>query len=174
MRDVKPVDRLSEAQVSVDTDDNDSRVDRQQLDADERYAHVGVDHEPLVQDHVDYVCQAARPGTLDVAAWCCTYRHDFASMLKRGLRYGSLVSRVGGRLFGRAHQTLTNDRAVPRAQRSPPVGSARLRPVARPLSSVGILRAPMRPSSSVWEPRAYPELKRERRSRRSDTRPYAS
>lgn len=60
LRDVEPVHRLCKPQIGVDARHHDPGVDRQQLDADERHAHIGVDDKALVQNRVDDVCQACR------------------------------------------------------------------------------------------------------------------
>src|SRR5205823_10116646 len=69
LRQVEPVDGFGEAEVGVDARDHDPRVDRDQLDPDHRDAHVRIDHEPLVEDQVDDVDEAARAGrALEVVA----------------------------------------------------------------------------------------------------------
>jgi hypothetical protein len=45
---VEPVDRLGEPEVGVDAGDHDPRVDRKQLDSDERDPHEDINHDPLV------------------------------------------------------------------------------------------------------------------------------
>src|SRR5205807_80812 len=54
---IQAVDRLREAQVSIDAGDHDARVDGKDLDADDRYAHVGIDDQTLVEDQVEYICE---------------------------------------------------------------------------------------------------------------------
>jgi hypothetical protein len=65
---VEPVGRLGEAQVGVDTRDDDAGVDGQELDAHQRDAHVDIDDESLVEDRLDDVREPARRGPLEVSA----------------------------------------------------------------------------------------------------------
>src|SRR5689334_5998871 len=50
LRDVEPADGFGEAQVGIHAGHDDARIDRQDLDADQRHPDVGVNDQPLVQD----------------------------------------------------------------------------------------------------------------------------
>ena len=51
-------DRFRVAEVRVDGRDDDARFDGEDLDADDRDAHPGVDHDPLLEDHVEHFGEA--------------------------------------------------------------------------------------------------------------------
>jgi hypothetical protein len=59
---IKPVHRLGEAEVRIDAGDHDPCVDCQEFNPDQRYPHVDVDHDPLVEDHVEHFGQATGAG----------------------------------------------------------------------------------------------------------------
>jgi hypothetical protein len=63
---IEPVHRFGEPQVGVHARDHDPGVDGEQLDPDQSDPDVDVDHEPLVQDEVDHLGQAARRGPVQV------------------------------------------------------------------------------------------------------------
>src|SRR6185503_7239351 len=58
---VEPPDGLRETEVGVDARDHDACIDREDLDADERDADVGIDDQPLVEDDVDDLGQPPTP-----------------------------------------------------------------------------------------------------------------
>ena len=94
--DVQAVDRLGEAEVSVDARDHDARVDGDQLDADQRQPHVGIDDQALVQDRVDNVGQprGLRPGR---AAAARLYRRGHVLPPRRAPRAPLSVACASGR-----------------------------------------------------------------------------
>jgi hypothetical protein len=55
-------------QIGVDTGDHDARVDGEKLDPDQRHPDIGIDDESLVEDAVDHIGEAARRGTVEIAA----------------------------------------------------------------------------------------------------------
>ena len=57
---VKPVHGLGEAQVGVDTGDDDACIDGEYFDAHKGNADVDIDYQALVPDGVDDVSEAAR------------------------------------------------------------------------------------------------------------------
>jgi hypothetical protein len=56
--DVEPVYGLGEAQVGVHAGDHNPRVKGQYLDADQRQADLGVDHDASVEDQFEHIGQA--------------------------------------------------------------------------------------------------------------------
>jgi hypothetical protein len=56
---VQPVHRLGEPQVGVHARDHDPGINGQQLDSDEGDPDVDIDHEPLVEDEIHNLGQAA-------------------------------------------------------------------------------------------------------------------
>ena len=64
LRQIKPVHGLGETQVGVDTGNDNACIYRQQLDAHKGHTNVDIDHQPLVQDCVDDIGEAARGGPL--------------------------------------------------------------------------------------------------------------
>src|SRR5207248_9797132 len=79
--DIHTVDRLGEAQIRIHARDHDPRVNRQELDADERHADVRVDHHPLVEDHVDDVRQPTWSEPLKISTWRRRYGHILILLL---------------------------------------------------------------------------------------------
>jgi hypothetical protein len=63
---VEPVHRFGEPQVGVHARDHDAGVDGEQLDSDQSDPDIDVDHEPLVEDEVDDLRQAARRRSVQV------------------------------------------------------------------------------------------------------------
>src|SRR5215217_125087 len=64
---IKPVHGLGEAQVGVDTGNDNACIYREQLDTHKRHADVNVDHQALVQDRVEDVSEAAGRGAVKIA-----------------------------------------------------------------------------------------------------------
>jgi hypothetical protein len=52
---IKAVDGLGKMQIGIDTGDNDARVDGENLDADQRHPHIGVDNQSFVENQIEYV-----------------------------------------------------------------------------------------------------------------------
>src|SRR4051812_47368745 len=84
---VEAVDGLGEAEIGVDTRDDDARIDRDQLDPDHRDAHIGIDHEPLVENQVDDVrkpARARRPLQVVAGGSLCADCHGFGRFPSSG------------------------------------------------------------------------------------------
>jgi hypothetical protein len=64
---IKPVDGLGEAQVGVDTGNDNAGVDGEQFDAHKGDANIDIDHQTLVQDRVDDISEAARRRAVEIA-----------------------------------------------------------------------------------------------------------
>ena len=85
-------DRFGVLQVGVDRRDDDARLDGDQVDADQRHAHPGIDDDALVQDaieNVDETCSA-----------CCSFNcHSAAPAVASRYR----LRRAGARAVKRLH-----------------------------------------------------------------------
>src|SRR5690606_28362148 len=88
--------RLGESQVRVDTRDDDAGIDGEQLDADERDPHVGVDHHALVENDVDDFSESARRRPFQLAAPATRLIHHGHAIT---LRFSACASTSATRRF---------------------------------------------------------------------------
>lgn len=59
---------LGEAQIGVNARDDNARIHCDKLDPEERDAHVGIDHEALVEDDIENVSERARMRAVKITA----------------------------------------------------------------------------------------------------------
>src|SRR5690606_38605900 len=88
--------RLGESQVRVDTRDDDAGIDGEQLGADERDPHVGVDHHALVENDVDDFSESARRRPFQLAAPATRLIHHGHAIT---LRFSACASTSATRRF---------------------------------------------------------------------------